>query len=147
MGYTPYKAQRMQSPMAQKSKSKKNWDGEDRNLTMEEVSASKDKTAFNEYEGQLAELSKNTSLSNNQKSAQNAKNHKQYIINSNKAQNVSNDSIPVLYSKNLLNMTFIFFSMPLPLLYTSGLNCCFLDSIKTFFPAARSLTVIGSNPI
>jgi len=69
MGYKAYSGDRMGSPLTQKSKSKKIWEDEDRNLTLKEVQASKFNKIQKELDAAASELGARTDLSGNQKKA------------------------------------------------------------------------------
>ena len=105
MGYKKYSPMRMQSPLSQKSKSKKNWEDEDRNLTMEEVKASKDATAYKPYEEGAKKIFSDTSLSGNQQDAKVDQLYKKYEDDSRKAQQFSIDSMGRATSADLKKFT------------------------------------------
>ena len=105
MGYKKYSPMRMQSPLSQKSKSKKNWEDEDRNLTLQEVKMSKDATVYKPYEEGAKKIFSDTSLSNNQQDAKVDQLHKKYEDDSRKAQQFSADSLHRATSADLKQFT------------------------------------------
>jgi len=89
MGYTPYKAQRMQSPMAQKSNAEPEGNKKNRNENKLETINQVTGQRADKYKKDVTGLSTDTSLSNNQKAAKN----KELFANMKKANKSSTDSI------------------------------------------------------
>ena len=97
MGYTPYKAQRMQSPMTQKSKSGDK--DENRKLTLEQLAA-QNKSKYNATMDSMSNEQSAGNLGKGEWDAQNKKSFDKYT-STNKAQSDSINS--VINTENLAN--------------------------------------------